>query len=136
MAEHRNEQMTEWLDIKLDALSADERMRLVEEVFDSLTAQELMSMRQIAEEKRRGKLEEAKNLVLDEMRGKFEELGLSLDDVFPSGRRKSKRTGSPLAVKYRSPNGETWSGRGYAPNWLRKLEEEGHDREEYLVQPE
>jgi hypothetical protein len=61
MAEPANQTMIEWLDINLNQLSSDERMRLCEEVFDSLSAQELMSMRTIAEEKRKGKLDEAKD---------------------------------------------------------------------------
>jgi hypothetical protein len=33
--------MIEWLDINLTQLSSDERLRLCEEIFDSLSAQEL-----------------------------------------------------------------------------------------------
>jgi DNA-binding protein H-NS len=136
MSERTAQTMTEWLDIHLDTLSSEEKLHLVEEVFDTLTAQELMSVRQIADEKRKGKLDEAKNLVLDEMRGKFEELGLSLDDVFPS-RRARKESKSTLPVKYRSPDGlHGWSGRGFAPVWMRELEEQGRDREEFLVKDE
>jgi hypothetical protein len=60
----RSESMVGWLDINLDQLSSDERMRLCEEVFDSLTAQELMSMRYIVEDKRKGKLDEARELII------------------------------------------------------------------------
>lgn len=38
-----------------------------------------------------------------------------------------------VAVKYRGPNGETWSGRGKAPNWLTSLEAQGRRRDEFLV---
>ncbi|EXI64331.1 MAG: H-NS histone family protein [Candidatus Accumulibacter sp. SK-11] len=38
-----------------------------------------------------------------------------------------------VAVKYRGPNGESWSGRGKAPNWLTSLESSGRDRNEFLV---
>jgi hypothetical protein len=40
MADRSNQTMIEWLDINLDQLSSDDRMRLCEEVFDSLSAQE------------------------------------------------------------------------------------------------
>ena len=40
---------------------------------------------------------------------------------------------SAVAVKYRSPNGETWSGRGKAPNWLTRLEAQERDRADFLV---
>ena len=33
---------------------------------------------------------------------------------------KPKKTVEP---KYRGPNGETWSGRGSTPKWLRELQE-------------
>lgn len=34
-------------------------------------------------------------------------------------------------VLYRGPNGETWSGRGQMPKWLRVLVDAGHDKEEF-----
>jgi DNA-binding protein H-NS len=68
---------------------------------------------------------------MEEMKGKFSELGLNLHDVLPS--RRGRKSKSVLRVKYRSPDGETWSGRGHAPLWLRQLELQGHSREEYAV---
>jgi DNA-binding protein H-NS len=53
------------------------------------------------------------------------------------GRRTRKPrddTGAKRAAKYRSPNGEEWSGRGRMPNWLAALEAEGRGREEFLIQ--
>ena len=38
-----------------------------------------------------------------------------------------------VAPKYRSPDGETWSGRGLAPRWLKSLEADGKKRESYLI---
>ena len=131
MAEQGTEKMTEWLDIKVDTLSSEERIHLIEEIFESLTAQELLAVRDLAEKLRQNKLEDAKAALLEEMKGKASELGLSLNDVLPARRpRKSK---SVLRVKYRSPDGETWSGRGHAPLWLRQLELQGHNRQEYVV---
>ena len=131
MAERGSEKMTEWLDIKLDTMSSEERVLLIEEIIDTLTVQELGTIRDLAERKRVTKLEEAKSAVLEEMKGKLSALGLTLNDVVPTRRlRKSKQD---LKVKYRSPDGETWSGRGHAPLWLRQLELQGHSREEYAV---
>jgi DNA-binding protein H-NS len=42
---------------------------------------------------------------------------------------------TPVAIKYRGPNGETWSGRGKAPNWLTSLEAQGRHKDEFLVSP-
>jgi hypothetical protein len=51
MAERGSEKITEWLDIKLVTLSSEERLRLIEEIFDTLTAQELRVIRDVAEQK-------------------------------------------------------------------------------------
>ena len=131
MAERNAEKMTEWLDIKLDTLSSEERIRLIEEIFATLTPQELLSVRDLAEKTRESKLSEAKAAVLEEMKGKLSALGLTLNDVVPT--RRPRKTKSTVSVKYRSPDGETWSGRGHAPLWLRQLELQGHKREEYAV---
>jgi DNA-binding protein H-NS len=136
MAEQGNGKMTEWLDIKLDTLSSEERIRLIEEIFESLTPKELLTIRNLVEKTRENMLAKAKAAVLDEMKGKLSDLGLSLNDVIPARRtRKSTTRKSPTSVrvKYRSPDGETWSGRGHAPLWLRQLELQGHSREEYVV---
>jgi DNA-binding protein H-NS len=132
MAERSSEKMTEWLDIKLDTLSPEERLRLIEEIFATLSPQELLSVRDLAEKTRESKLVEAKAAVLEEMKGKLSALGLTLNDVVPT-RRTSRKSKSSVSVKYRSPDGETWSGRGHAPLWLRQLELQGHSREEYAV---
>ena len=71
MSERGNEKMTEWLDINLSTLSAEERILLIEEIFETLTVQELRATRDLAEQKRLSKLEEAKTAVLDETRGKI-----------------------------------------------------------------
>jgi DNA-binding protein H-NS len=131
MVERGTEKMTEWLDIKLDTLSSEERIRLIEEIFESLTAQELLTIRDLAEKNRKSKLEDAKAALLEEMKGKASELGLSLNDVFPTQRQRKNKP--VLRVKYRSPDGETWSGRGHAPLWLRQLELQGHKRDEFAV---
>src|SRR4030095_14658423 len=131
MAERGSEKMTEWLDIHLDTLSSEERLRLIEEIFATLTPQELLTIRDLAEKQRQSRLVEAKAAVLEEMKGKLSALGLTLNDVVPSRRpRKSK---SSVSAKYRSPDGETWSGRGHVPLWLRQLELQRHNREEYAV---
>jgi DNA-binding protein H-NS len=131
MAERGNETMTEWLDIKLDNLSPEERLNLIEEIAETLSPQELLTLRDQIERRRLRKLEEAKSAVLEEMKGRLSALGLTLNDVVPARRpRKSKPS---VSVKYRSPDGETWSGRGHAPLWLRQLELQGHSREEYAV---
>jgi DNA-binding protein H-NS len=61
----------------------------------------------------------------------------------PARRGRKRRAGGngkahPLKgvkapIKYRGPNGETWSGRGLAPRWLSALEKKGKKRDTFLV---
>jgi len=104
---------------------------LIEEIFATLTPQELLTIRDLAEKQRQNTLVEAKAAVVEEMKGKLSALGLTLNDVVPA--RKPRKSKTSVSVKYRSPDGETWSGRGHAPLWLRQLELQGHSREEYAV---
>ena len=98
MAERGNEKLTEWLDIKLDTLSSEERLRLIEEIFATLTPQELLTIRDLAEKQRQSKLVEAKAAVLEEMKGKLSALGLSLNDVVPT--RRPRKNKPSVSVKY------------------------------------
>jgi DNA-binding protein H-NS len=81
--------------------------------------------------------------------------GISLDDVRDAlrreggagkaagrrGRPKKVASGSsasaakrkPAPVKYRGPAGETWTGRGKQPRWLKALVDLGRKPEEFLL---
>ena len=48
---------------------------------------------------------------------------------------KAKKPASAVAAKYRGPNGETWSGRGLTPKWLKALEAAGQSKESFLIAP-
>ena len=120
----------ETLELYGDEATTTDRLRDIENLLDALSVQELRTVRVLAGKKQKEKLEEAKTAVLAEMEGRVKALGLQLKDVFPSYKSSTK---APVPVKYRSPAGETWSGRGHTPTWLRTLEEEGHTREEFRV---
>jgi DNA-binding protein H-NS len=136
MAERGNEKIIDWLEIDLGKLSGMERVGLIIEVMETLSAQELRTIRDNAEQGRQSKLKEAKTSVIAEMKQKFGELDLTLEEVLEmEGNKRSKRSStSPIKAKYRSPEGDTWSGRGRIPVWLKKLEEQGHKREEYKAE--
>jgi DNA-binding protein H-NS len=125
-------------DIGLDDMSTEELLTLIEDALDRLPVEELVTIRDAAEAKRLEHLDEEKNKIVEEMRRKLEKLGLSLEEALPQsasrgGRKPRSDTGRPLPVRYRSPNGDTWSGRGYPPKWVTQLESEGHNREEFKV---
>ena len=48
-----------------------------------------------------------------------------------SGRRNQRRGKAP--IKYRGPKGETWSGRGTTPLWLKALLRGGKKKEDFLI---
>ena len=132
MAE-QHQSVSESLDIELDSLSAEDKINLIGEIADALTVQQLRAVREMIDQKRLGKLDEAKAQMIEEMRDKFLQLDLDFDEVMGFHRRQRRMS---LPPKYRSPDGKTWSGRGYAPAWIREYEEAGGDREDYLIKDE
>ena len=46
---------------------------------------------------------------------------------------KAKKAGGKVAVKYRGPNGESWTGRGRTPAWVVAQEAAGRTRESLLA---
>lgn len=51
----------------------------------------------------------------------------------PKVTKKAKKSGTPVAAKYRGPNGESWSGRGLTPKWLATLVAQGQAKEAFLI---
>lgn len=108
---------------------------------EGMSVAELTALRDAAEAKRLEKLEDAKAAVIERARAEIEKLGLSFEAVFlnvgrtPSEkpRRIRKDIGEPIPVKFRGPNGETWSGRGRLPKWLQAAESSGESRDKFLV---
>lgn len=90
---------------------------------------ELLQQREALEQQitdaRRRELADAINKV----RTMITEYGLTMQDVFPSGRVRSATAGSKVAPKYADPvSGQTWTGRGKAPKWI-----QNQDREQFLI---
>ena len=63
------------------------------------------------------------------------EHGLSVADLGGRGSARSARgTGSKVAAKYRDgATGQTWSGRGLRPNWLKAALASGRKLEDFAV---
>ncbi len=103
-----------------------------------LSVQELDEIIAAAERERHAKREGARKALLEEMKAKAEALGLSLDALLEEARQDGaspRTTRGPVRAKYRHPDtGETWSGRGSAPGWLKRLEAQGRPREEFAVE--
>lgn len=82
------------------------------------------------------KKDEARSETLHKLKALAVQEGFSLDELVgkgASGRRQRSDKGVKLKPKYVGPNGETYTGRGPTPKWLRTLERKGEKREKFLV---
>lgn len=92
---------------------------------DRLSVPELTALITAAEAKRSERMEGAKAELLAEFRDKAAALGVSLDSLVPRGEpayasRTRNGIGAKVPAKYRNPEtGDTWSGRGREPRWLK-----------------
>jgi DNA-binding protein H-NS len=140
MSERQGDSVVDWLEIDLARLSGIERVTLINEIMDLLTAQELGQVLDSAQKKRTNKLATARLAFFDRIKQEAKELDLSFEEAVEMAsitqKARKPREKREIQAKYRSPAGETWSGRGRVPVWLRNLEAEGHNRQEYLVQAE
>lgn len=73
--------------------------------------------------------------VIADIRQKMEAYGLTAQDIGGSAAPRKRAAGkSKAAVKYRGPNGETWSGgRGRKPRWVQEALKAGKKIEDFAV---
>lgn len=94
-------------------------------------AEELL---QQAEELRKREIAE----VIADIKVKMQEYGITAADLglaAGGAKRAGKKAGAstPSVVRYRGPNGETWSGMGRQPAWLKEALEQGKSKEDFSV---
>ncbi|AOJ14461.1 H-NS family nucleoid-associated regulatory protein [Burkholderia vietnamiensis] len=85
----------------------------------------------LAEKTEAARLAEFK-AVVDDIRAKVAEYGITEQDIFGTRRgRSAKHIKAPAEAKYRDPKtGATWSGRGRAPAWI----QDAKNRNRFLIQ--
>lgn len=74
--------------------------------------------------------------VIADIRQKMEAYGLTAQDIGGTAapRKRSTASKGKGAVKYRGPNGETWSGgRGRKPRWVQEALKAGKKIEDFAV---
>lgn len=70
--------------------------------------------------------------VIAEIRERMKAYGLTAQDI--GGGARKRTGGAKAAVKYRGPNGETWSGgRGRKPRWVTEALSKGKKLEDFAV---
>ena len=70
-------------------------------------------------------------------KGNWQALGgsiASLGEAIARGGRGSTLKGKKVPPKYRSPDGETWAGRGATPRWLKAAIKDGKKLETFLIE--
>lgn len=75
---------------------------------------------------------------IQEIIAKMEAFGITVDDLDRAKGRPRKagsvsKSGNPAPVKFRGPNGETWTGRGLMPRWLTAMVASGKSKESFAV---
>lgn len=115
----------------------------IHKMVSTLNYTELDELIALAQREREGKLEQARRSLMAEFEEKAASIGLTPDQLFGQSRgapekakrgKKGEQHSTPAAVKFRSPSGQTWSGRGRKPTWLTQAEAAGQSAEEFRVQ--
>ena len=73
---------------------------------------------------------------IEKVRALMQEYGLTISDISNKApvRAASSTKGGKVAAKYRNKaTGETWSGRGLQPKWLKAALSAGHQLSEFTV---
>ena len=114
----------------------------IHRMVSTLNYTELDELIALAQREREGKLEQARRSLMAEFEEKAASIGLTPDQLFGQGRsapekgkrgKKGEQPSVPAAVKFRSPSGQTWSGRGRKPTWLTQAEAAGQSTEDFRV---
>ncbi len=120
----------------------DATVERIQKMISSLNYTELDELSALIQRERAGKLDEARRTMIAEFEEKAASIGLTPDQLFGQSRkapekskrgRKTEQQSAPAAVKFRSPDGQTWSGRGRKPTWLTRAEAGGQSAEEFRV---
>ena len=87
---------------------------------------------------------------VQEIVAQMQAFGITIKDLQNAGKRRGKSAPAPakgrqgkavgksaatISAKYRGPGGESWSGRGLMPRWMRALVEQGQTKESFLIHP-
>ncbi len=98
---------------------------------NDLLAQRAALEKQIAETQRAERAD-----AISQVRALMSQYGLSLADVGGKAPAAPKRgtSGTKVAAKYRNPaTGDTWSGRGLKPKWLKAALESGRSLADFTI---
>lgn len=85
---------------------------------------QIAALQNKAEETRAKELDGA----IQEIKALIQEYGISLQDLSTAAKTKGKKSKQPANVQFQNADGNTWSGRGQMPAWLK-----GKDKEKFRI---
>lgn len=85
---------------------------------------QIAKLKQDAEEVRLKEIDGA----IAQIKSLMNDYGITVQDIESSGRRKGSKATSLSNVQFKDDSGNTWSGRGRMPAWLK-----GKDKEKFRV---
>ncbi len=99
------------------------------------TLQELLDRRAALEKEIEATQKQERAEAIAKVRALMSEYGLTVSDLSARGSAKvATGSGSKVAAKYRNTStGDTWSGRGLQPKWLKAALAAGRSIEEFAV---
>ena len=101
------------------------------------TLQELMAQREALERQIEQTKKQERGEAIERVKALMAEYGLTVADLGsrpPAGKSKKGKSGGKVAAKYRNAStGETWSGRGLQPRWLKAALASGRKLSDFAV---
>jgi len=101
------------------------------------TLQELMAQREALERQIDQTKKQERGDAIEKVRALMAEYGLTVADLgnrSSSKAKKTKSSGNKVAAKYRNAStGESWSGRGLQPRWLKAALASGRKLSDFAV---
>lgn len=120
-----------------DTAPAPEKSQTGDFNLERMAVPELVALRDAVEATLQQKQQEAKAALLAKWQAEAAENNLSFKSIVgsqkpaqPQSGKTRRRAGGPVAPKFRNPEtGDTWTGRGREPTWIK-----GKNREEFEIQ--
>ena len=71
--------------------------------------------------------------VINDIKSKIAEYNITANDLGLSTKTKKVKNTEPVAPKYKNKKGETWSGRGRQPQWVKDIIDSGKSIDSFLI---
>ncbi len=96
--------------------------------------QQLLEQKAALDKEIEATLKHERSGAISQVKTLMEQHGLTVADLGLKKAGAGAKKGGSVAAKYRNPStGETWSGRGLKPRWLRSAVEGGRSLEDFAV---